>query len=134
MKRLYQLRNEIMNEKTLKTLEFDKIKEKLASFAVMDITADAVKSLKPGHNIKKINTLQDETAQCILLLTKKGSVPIGCPHDVRPCLKRSRMQGILSPAEILSVAKVLETAEKLKNYPDDLVPQVQVKQYRRGSF
>jgi len=109
-----------MNEKTLKTLEFNKIREKLSGYAIMDITKDAVANLKIGSNIKKINVLQDETAQSILLLTKKGSVPIGCPHDVRPCLKRSRMQGILSPGEILSVGKVLETGEKLKNYPDDI--------------
>ncbi len=109
-----------MNSKTLKTLEFDKIIEALASMAVMDITKDRIKSLKPGDNIKKINRLQDETAQAMLLLVKKGSAPIGCVSDIRSSLKRSRMQGVLSMGEILSIGKVLETAEKLKLYPDDI--------------
>ena len=109
-----------MNAKTLKTLEFDKILKMLSDMAAMDITRDAILKTKISDNIKKINRLQEETAQSILLITKKGSAPIGCTYDVRPCIKRSRMQGVLSPGEILSVAKVLETGEKLKNYPDDI--------------
>lgn len=109
-----------MNKKTLKTLEFNKIIEMLSGKAVMDITKEAIAKLKISDNIKKINRLQEETAQSIRLVTKKGSAPIGCPHDVRAALRRSRLQGILSPGEILSVGKVLETGEKLKNYPDDI--------------
>lgn len=109
-----------MNAKTLKTLEFDKIIEKLSSMAVMDITKDAIKNLKISDNIKKINRLQEETAQAMYLSVKKGSAPIGCRADIKASLKRSRMQGMLSMGEILSVGKVLETAEKLKSYPDDI--------------
>ncbi len=109
-----------MNSKTIKTLEFDKIIEKLSSMAVMDITKDAIKNLKISDNIKKINRLQDETAQAMYLSVKKGSAPIGCKTDIRSSLRRSRMQGVLSMGEILSVGKVLETAEKLKAYPDEI--------------
>ena len=109
-----------MNSKTLKTLEFDKITEKLSAMAVMDLTKDRIKNLKICDNIKKVNRLQDETAQAIQLLVKKGSVPIGCASDIRSSLKRSRMQGILSMGEILYIGKVLETSEKLKVYPDDI--------------
>ncbi len=109
-----------MNEKTLKTLEFNKITERLSDMAVMDITKTAVQNLKIGDNIKKINTLQEETAQAMTLITKKGTPPIGCREDIRPSLRRSRMQGVLSAGEILAVGKVLETSEKLKAYPDDI--------------
>lgn len=109
-----------MNSKTLKTLEFDKITEKLSAMAIMDLTKDRIKNLKTSDNIKKVNRLQDETAQAIQLLVKKGSVPIGCASDIRSSLNRSRMQGILSMGEILSIGKVLETAEKLIAYPDDI--------------
>ena len=109
-----------MNKKTLKTLEFDKITQRLSSMAVMDITKDAILKMKISDNIKKINRLQEETAQSITLVAKKGPAPIGCSYDVRPSLKRSRLQGILSPGEILGIGKVLETAEKLKSYPDDI--------------
>ncbi len=109
-----------MNKKTLKTLEFDKIIEFLSSMAVMDITKEAIGKIKIHDNIKKINRLQEETAQSIALVAKKGPAPIGCVYDVRPSIKRSRLQGVLSPGEILGIGKVLETGEKLKNYPDDI--------------
>lgn len=109
-----------MNEKTLKTLEFNKITERLSAMAVMDMTKTAVENMKIGDNIKKINILQEETAQSITLITKKGTPPIGCREDIRPSLRRSRMQGVLSAGEILAVGKVLETGEKLKAYPGDI--------------
>ena len=109
-----------MNQKTITTLEFDKIIASLSSMATMDITKEAILKMEISDNIKKINRLQEETAQSLKLVAKKGAVPIGCSYDVRPALKRSRLQGVLSPGEILNIGKVLETGEKLKNYPDDI--------------
>jgi len=65
-------------------------------------------------------TLQSETADAVTLLTKKGNPPIMCTVDVRAALKRSLRGGVLSISEILSVGKVLETARRLKAYPDDV--------------
>ncbi len=109
-----------MNHKTIKTLEFDKIAGELSSHAVMELTAKRASDPEIYDNIKKINALQEETSQAITLITKKGSPPIRCTSDVRSSLKRAHMGGILSPAEILSVSKVLETAEELKKYPEDV--------------
>ncbi|MBO5369205.1 MAG: endonuclease MutS2 [Clostridia bacterium] len=109
-----------MNQKTIKTLEFDKIAKQLSSHAVMEITAKRCENPEIYDNIKKINTLQEETSQAITLVTKKGSPPIRCTNDVRSPLKRAHMGGTLSPAEILSVCRVLETAEALKKYPDEI--------------
>jgi len=64
--------------------------------------------------------MQEETANALTLVTKKGSPPIMCTRDVRASLKRARMNGVLSIGEILSVGKVLETSERLKLYPDDI--------------
>lgn len=109
-----------MNHKTIKTLEFDKIARELSNHAVMELTAKRASDPEIYDNIKKINALQEETSRAITLITKKGSPPIRCTSDVRSSLKRAHMGGILSPAEILSVSKVLETAEELKKYPEDV--------------
>ncbi len=109
-----------MNKKTLKVLEFDKILARLSEFAVLDITKQRISDLEVSDNIKKINLMQEETAQAITLSTKKGNPPIMCSKDVRSSLKRSQMGGVLSPGEILDIGKVLDTASRLKNYPDDI--------------
>ncbi len=108
-----------MNSKTLKTLEFDKIAVSLSQCASMEITRKRAQKPKVYDNIKKINILQEETSQAILLITKNGTPPIKCNDDIRSYLKHAHMGGCLSCGEILSVAKVLETSESLKKYKGD---------------
>ena len=110
-----------MNPKTLQTLEFNKILEKLSHFAVTDIAKDKALNLVVSDNIKKVNLMQEETAQACNLVTKKGNPPIYCTVDVRPSLKRAERQGTLSLKELYAIAKLLKTARALKTYPDDIV-------------
>lgn len=109
-----------MNKKTFETLEFDKIRETLKTYAVMDITKSAISRLCPCDNIKKANFMQEETAQGCEVITKKGNPPIYCVSDIRESLKRAELSGILSFGELRSVAKLLKTTRELKLYPDDL--------------
>jgi dsDNA-specific endonuclease/ATPase MutS2 len=46
-----------MNQKTIKTLEFDKIAKQLSYHAVMEITAKRCENPEIYDNIKKINTI-----------------------------------------------------------------------------
>lgn len=108
-----------MNRHVYKTLEFDKIMNMLSSYAVMEVTAKRILTQDVSDNIKKVNKMQDETAEAVTLITKKGSPPIMCTADVRSSLKRAVMSGILSIGEIIAVGKVLETSRRLKQYPDD---------------
>lgn len=112
-----------MNKKTLETLEFNKILEKLAQFAVTDIAKSAAMHLDVSDSIKKVNLMQEETAQACTLITKKGNPPIYCTDDVRPALKRAERQGTLSLRELYSIAKILKTARGFKSYPDDIVSE-----------
>lgn len=109
-----------MDEQVYKTLEFDKILKTLKSYAVMDVTAQRISQPSVSDNIKKINLMQDETSDAVTLITKKGSPPIMCTRDIRSPLRRAQMSGVLSIPEILAVGKVLSSAQRLKNYPDDI--------------
>ncbi len=109
-----------MKNNVYKTLEFNKIMNMLSSYAVMEVTKKSILELKVSDNIRKINKMQDETADALALITKKGSAPIMCTVDVRSSLKRAKMSGVLSAGEILCVSKVLETSRRLKVYPDDI--------------
>ncbi len=109
-----------MNTHAYKTLEFDKIAQMVSSYGVMEVTKKRIVESEVSDNIKKVNKMQDETAEAITLVTKKGSPPIMCTLDVRSSLKRAKMSGVLSIGEILAVGKVLETSRRLKEYPDDI--------------
>lgn len=109
-----------MNKRVLRILEFDKILNMVSTYAVMETTKAEITSGDVSDSLKKVNKMQEETADAILLVTKKGSPPITCTLDVRPNIKRAAKSGVLSPGEILSVGKVLETARRLRLYPDDV--------------
>ena len=109
-----------MNKKTVKTLEFDKIAQKLASYAVMDVTKSAAKNISFETNIDKVNIMLSETAKGCELITKKGNPPIFCADDIRSAIKRCELSGTLSPRELIGVAKLLKTARMFKTYPDDI--------------
>lgn len=109
-----------MNKKTVKTLEFDKIADRLASYAVMDITKSGAKSISFETNIDKVNIMQSETAKGCEMITKKGNPPIFCTDDICSAVKRCELSGSLSPRELIGVAKLLKTARMFKTYPDDL--------------
>ena len=108
-----------MDLKCVKTLEFDKILRILSGFAVMEPTKDAVLSICPETDIKKVNILQDETASALSLSVKKGAPSIYIADDVRPALARAEMSGVLSIRDILNVGRVLKTARGFKSYADD---------------
>ncbi len=108
-----------MDKRVYKTLEFDKILEMVASYAVMDTTRDRIRRTEVSDSIKKAAKLQDETADAIVLLTKKGSPAIMCTEDVRVHVKRAMRGGVLSPEEIVAVGKLLESSRRLTDYPDD---------------
>ena len=109
-----------MNKKTLKTLEFDKILDRLKAYAVCDLTKENIKKLVPSNNIKKVNIMQDETAQALMLITKKGQPPIYFSVDVKAPLKRAEIGGVLSAGELLLVAGLLKTARAFKAYPEEI--------------
>ncbi|UKI36047.1 MAG: hypothetical protein L6V93_18900 [Clostridiales bacterium] len=99
----------------MKTLEFDKILKRLSDFAVMESTKDEIMRIMPAKKrLNRRRKMQDETKEASRILTKCGSLPITCASDVTASLKRADMGGTLTMSELLNIAKVLETARRIK--------------------
>ncbi|WP_317366724.1 endonuclease MutS2 [uncultured Tyzzerella sp.] len=105
-----------MNEKALKTLEFDKIIEKIASFASSFVGKEKVRALKPSDDIKEIKIWQKETSQAVSMILKKGSLKIGGLRDINPFLQRTAVGGSLNFEELLNVADFLSACKRAKDY------------------
>ena len=68
--------------KSFHTLEFNKVCEKLASFAVSDAAKDAALHLMPTDSIREANQLSDETSAAFRLACRKGNPSFSGVHDV----------------------------------------------------
>jgi DNA mismatch repair protein MutS2 len=109
----------IMNEKTLRVLEFDKIIDKLLSRAASTLGKDMVRELTPSTEPSKIRDMLKETDDGVTYILRKGSPPLGAIHDIRASLKRAELGATLGPGELLKVADGLRACRNLKGYAGD---------------
>ena len=105
-----------MNEKALKTLEYNKIIEQLTEFASSRGAKELCKSLVPYSSLTEIEAAQQETADAFTRVIQKGSVSFHGIHDVRASVKRLEIGGALNASELLSICSLLETSARIKHY------------------
>ena len=105
-----------MNQKALKTLEFDKIIHILTAHAASEGAKEMCRKLVPYDNINDVERAQRETADALRRVYRKGSVSFGGIRDIRGSLKRLEIGGILGMGELLQIMSLLETAGKIRQY------------------
>lgn len=108
--------NDIMNEKVLKTLEYDKIISQLASFAGSPLAKQTCTELTPSSDLCEIQARQQETSDALSRLLRRGSISFSGVTDVRGILKRLEIGSILSIGELLRICKLLEVCARVKAY------------------
>lgn len=105
-----------MNEKALKVLEFNKIKEVIKAYAQTSAGKDLIDNLKPYDNIHEVKEHLKETEEALNLLIKKGAPPFEGVYDVREAIGRGAKGGDLMPAQLLRIANMLRCARRFKEY------------------
>ena len=109
----------ILNEKALRILEYNKIIEMLCESTVSGMGRDIAADLKPSNNLNEIKELLQETTEAVNLLLKKGNIPIGGLQDIRMPLKKVKLGSTLEPGELLKVADTLRASRRLKSFLND---------------
>ncbi len=105
-----------MEKKTLKTLEFNKIVERLSGFAVNEAAKEKALALVPVSNNRAVSEMLDETDAAVTLILKYGSPEIVFINDIEEAEKRLVAGAGLSMAELLNISKVLKGARVWKQY------------------
>jgi len=102
-----------MDSKTLVTLEYPKILERLAGYCAFAASADKARSLTPSADIEVAQRRQAETREAITLLTTHPDLTIGGAHDIRQVVDLANHGGVLTPAELLDIKSTLVAARTL---------------------
>ena len=108
-----------MNYKSLTTLEYDKIIDRLVSFAASDKAKERLKKLVPMTDIHDINAALSETSDALSRVYAKGAVSFGGVHDVGASVKRLEIGSSLNTVELLHISSPLTAAARVKNYYED---------------
>lgn len=107
-------------EKTLKTLEFDKILNKLCKFSVNEDTMEFIMSLTPESNYNKVLNLLNETCEADKILNVYFVNPIASFDKIETVLNKAPKFSILTLSEILKTGRFLRASRVFKNSIEQL--------------
>lgn len=105
-----------MNPKVLKTLEYNKIIDRLTEFAGSALAKEMCRNLQPSTDLYEIQTLQKETSDALSRIYQKGAVSFRGVRDIRGSIKRLEIGAIIGINELLSICSLLEVCSKVKAY------------------
>lgn len=114
-----------MNNKSLSTLEYNKILSRLVSFACSDGAKQILHKLEPMTDIDKINTALDYTNDALTRVYQKGSVDFSRIKDIRGSIARLKVGSSLNALELLNISMLLECAARIKGYYEQRADSIQ---------
>ena len=114
-----------MNNKSLSTLEYNKIISRLVSFACSDGAKQILHKLEPMTDIDKINRALDYTNDALTRVYQKGSVDFSRIKDIRGSIARLKVGSSLNALELLNISMLLECAAHIKGYYEQRADSIQ---------
>ncbi|MBO5859918.1 MAG: endonuclease MutS2 [Clostridia bacterium] len=103
-------------DKHAKSLEFDKVLEKLAQFTSCEDARYNALHLKPETNLELARALQSQTADAHMLLARFGGPSFGGLKNVNNALSRANAGSVLNTKELLDIGGVLRVIRTLSQW------------------
>jgi len=100
-----------MDEKSLRTLELNRVLERLAEHASFSASRERILALRPAADFATALHWLDETSQARMLLDRHADISIGGARDVRPAAEDAA-RGITLPAESLVLIRATLVAAR----------------------
>lgn len=105
-----------MNQKVLKTLEYNKIIELLTEKADSEPGKKLCKELTPSTDLSLIRQMQTETKDALNRLFRVGSTSFGSNANLSFSIKSLEIGSTLSISELLKIASFLDNVNRIKTY------------------
>lgn len=105
-----------MNQKVLKTLEYNKIINLLAEKADSEPGKKLCRELTPSTDLAQIRQMQQETRDALNRLFKVGSTSFGSNADLGFSIKSLEIGSTLSISELIKIASFLDNVSRIKTY------------------
>src|SRR5690606_11829567 len=105
-----------MNEKSLRVLEWLKVRELVAERTNFSLSRELMGQLQPSTDFNEVVSSLTLTSEGVRLLWKHGEPPFGGASEIRAVVGRARLGGVLDPLQLLAVADLLYCVGQLKRY------------------
>lgn len=104
-----------MDEKSLHTLEYDKILERLAGYCSFSASVALARSLRPTSDLEAARQRLALTSEARRLLAE-SDFSLGGVHDVRPSIEKARRGGILEAEAFLQIHTTLLASQRIRRF------------------
>jgi DNA mismatch repair protein MutS2 len=109
-----------MDTKSITTLEFMKILDRLSGYVSFSASAALVKALRPTNDYELAVERQARTSEARRLLSEHANLSAGGARDVRPQAELATRGGVLTPEELLDIKSTLTAGRDLKRFFEKL--------------
>ena len=99
-----------MNKKVMNTLEYNKIIDKLVSFAASAPGKDKCRHLLPMNSLSDIENAQTLTSDALTRIYRKGAPYFSSVKNISASFLRLQVGSVLGAGELLGIASVLNCA------------------------
>ena len=103
-----------LRRRSLRLLEFDRVREALAAHTSMPVSKDLALALEPAYEADVVREWQEETAEALLVMDEAGPPALAMERDVRPIVERAGIQVVLTGEELDALASALDLTRRAK--------------------
>lgn len=107
-----------MNDKVFKTLELNKILDKLSEMSVMEITKARLLNLTPYTEQSKVIRALEETNEARIISVRHSMPPLSPLSNIYVTIKRAKIGACLSCSELLLLGHTLRISRLVIKYCD----------------
>ncbi len=119
----------MIEERTLRVLEYYEIIKQLKEQAVSTLGKERVEAIEISSDVEKVQVWQKETTEAQGILLQSSKVPIGAFYPMSEALKRAELGASMDMGQLLHLASSLRAARKLKAFLDNKEESLLLKQY-----
>ena len=112
-----------MHEKSILTLEYPKILEKVAREAAFSASKELVKELQPTPNLEEARRRLAFTTEAYHLIELRNDAGVQGAHDIRQHVLRAAREGVLNPHDLLEVLTTIQSAIHVARLTEKLDPE-----------
>ena len=105
-----------MDNRIIRLLEFDKIREKLISKAATALGKEKAENISILTDLDIISSKLNETEEAFKIIAEIGEPPLGGIHKVSKEVEFSVRGRMLNPGKILEIGDTLRASRNLKNF------------------
>ncbi|MGZ3610853.1 MAG: endonuclease MutS2 [Ktedonobacteraceae bacterium] len=112
-----------MHEKSILTLEYPKIMEKVAREAAFSASKTLVQELQPTPDLQEARRRLAYTTEAYQLIELRNDAGVQAAHDIRQHALRAAREGVLSPHDLLEVLTTIQSAIHVARLTERLDPE-----------